>query len=177
MTPPELLVQSEVLPSGTYGVAVAVGEDEAWTMAPDRAVSYAAGCVAAATEARHDAAVIAAFVSRDMLSSAEAAKFVVFELRPDRVRDDRTAPLRFVPGVSAFTGRPFVHVHLHDKSIGQLDPSALREHALGVLDVVAAADLDAALVRTLRGTVGVEEHQARAFVEDLSRHWPKDDTA
>ncbi len=168
----DLSVRSDVLPTGAYGVTVTLGADEAWHMDAARALAYGAGCVAAATTANHDAAVIRAFVAGGMPEETASA-FVVSDLRPDRPAvDERTAPLLFIPGVSAFTGRPFLRTMIGRRAVGQLSPDELCVHAIGVLTAAAAVDLDAALFRAMRERMGAEEPPARAFVGKLGAHWP-----
>jgi hypothetical protein len=56
--------------------------------------------------------------------------------------------LWFESGVSSRTGEPFVHIRWGDES-GQLSVEEAREHALHMLEVVNAAEFDAAFVKAM----------------------------
>lgn len=166
-----LWVRSDVMPDGTYGVAINVGADRSWPLNRDRAVAYAVACVTRATEAEHDAAVFAAFKATGM-DDRTAGMFVVQGIRPDRPDDhSATEPLRFVGALGLKVG-PFIKMELDGQPCGEMTTADLIDHAMGVLKTLAAADLDAALLRTLRGPVGLNEERARAVVGSLAQHWP-----
>lgn len=165
-----LWVRSEVMPDGTYGVSINVGVDRAWALNRDQAVAYAVTCITRATEAEHDAAVFAAMRAAG-IDVKVAGLFVVEDLRPDRPDDDSaTAPLRFRPALGLKVG-PFLMMDLDGSQAGELTPADLRNHAVGVLQALAAADLDAAARRALTGTMGLDDDRARAFVGSLANHW------
>lgn len=167
-----LWVRSEVMPNGTYGVALNVGEDRAWALDRDQAVAYAVACFARATEAEHDAAVLALLLHIG-LDLREAAMTLAKDVRPDRPVDhSATEPLHFEVGIGKRVG-PFVKMLLDGRQVGELTPADLRDHAAGVLNVIAAADLDANLHRVLVGVMGVDDGRARGFVDSLQQHWPK----
>lgn len=165
-----LWVSSEVSASGAYVVGLNVGADRAWTLDEDGAVRYARAALRVAHSADHDAAVIRLLVKLGG-QFEEAAKLVGYHLRPDRppFDHDATKPLRFEPGVNP-KGRPFVKVILDGRLIGQLTPAEAIDHAVGVLEVVATVDLDAALYRLLVGQIHLDEDTARAIVGDLARY-------
>jgi hypothetical protein len=56
--------------------------------------------------------------------------------------------LWFESGISSRTGEPFVHIRWGNES-GQLTIPEAREHALHMLEVVNAAEFDAAFVKAL----------------------------
>lgn len=175
-----LWVRSDVLPTGVYGVSINVGDDRAWTLPPDRAVRYAATCVRRATEAEHDAAVLSFLTAPSKagldLPDETAAGLIAHDLRPDRAIDhSETEPLRFHVAIGARTRKPFLRMELDGNDAGELTPADLRDHAMGVLQTLAAADLDAALVRCMVSTVGTDENRARGMVEALQQHWPAEE--
>lgn len=167
----DIWVRSEVLPNGTYGVGLNVGEDRAWVLDRDQAVAYAVTCCARATEVEHDAAVFDLLTKRVGISERDAAATVLKDIRPNRPDEHAaTEPLHFIGGL----GRrgPFLNMMLDGKQVGQLTPADLRDHAMGVLNVIAAADLDAALRTVLVGQFGLDDDTARAVVGSLEEHWP-----
>ncbi len=178
MTPSHegIWVRSEVLPNGTYGVGLNVGDDRAWVLTRDRAVAYAVACLARATEAEHDAAVFRMLTTQIGISETDAAAVLVKDLRPNRP-DDHTAtePLRFTVALGRRVG-PFLNMALDGRQIGELTPADLRDHAVAVLNVLAAADLDANLRRVLVGQFGLDDNRARQFVGALADHWPAETT-
>lgn len=166
-----LWVRSEVMPDGSYGVGLNVGADRSWALNRSQAVDYAVACYTRATEAEHDAAVFG-LLTHIGLPQRTVAELLVKDLRPDRP-DDHTAthPLRFTVAIDR-TLRPFLKMELDGREAGELTTGDLRDHAAAVLNVLAAADLDAALLRTLTGTIGLDENRARAVVGSLMDHWP-----
>lgn len=167
-----LWVRSDVLPDGSYGVAINVGDDRAWTLNRDQAIAYAVACFTRATEAEHDAAVIGLLTATGM-ELRTAGAVVVKDLRPDRPDDDTaTKPLRFIPSYGANSRRPFLVMQLDGLDCGELTTADLRDHAQAVLQCLAAVDLDAAFYRHLTGPVGLGDGQARAVIGGLADHWP-----
>lgn len=179
----DLWVQSELMPDGTYGVGITVGQDRAFILNRDEAVAYATACFASATEADHDTAVMRLLTKEIGTDITTAGQFVV-ELRPDRPDIKATEPLRFYvalgrakhPRPDAGEFIPMLLMYLEKKQVGELTPADLRGHAAGVLNVLAAADLDANLRRRLMAAVGIPEEQARVFVESLADHMPDEGT-
>lgn len=165
-----LWVSSEVSAGGAYVVGLNVGADRAWTLDEEGAVRYARAVLRVAHSADHDAAVISLLVKLGG-QTEKAAKLVGYHLRPDRLPfdHDATKPLRFEPGVNQ-KSRPFVKVILDGQQIGQLTPQEAIGHAVGVLEVVATVDLDAALYQLLVGQIHLDEATARAVVGDLARY-------
>lgn len=152
-----------------YVVTLEASDDVAVTLDPDRALRYAWGVLDAAHRAAYDAAVMRQLGS---LTSQEAAGQIVKELRDDRPSLDSqvTKPMSFEPGVSVFTGEPFLVVIINGKRVGQWSFDDAREHALAVLENVAVADLDGAYYRALVGSVGLDEPRARNVVADIANH-------
>lgn len=168
---PGLWVRSELLPDGTYGVGLNYGDDLAWLLNRGQSLAYAAACVAVATTAEHEAAVFASMTSRGIPDDAVAE--LILGIRQDRPATHAdTHPLRFEPGVALADRHPFVKIQADGQMPSQVSPEALRQHAGGVLQALAAADLDAALLRALVSRVDLEEAAARAVIDDLGNHWP-----
>jgi len=79
------------------------------------------------------------------------------------------AVLSVSSGVSAFDGKPFVHVRWLEQS-GQWDIESARQHALQVLEAAEAAEHDAAVVRWLRERVKVNDGgRVAEMLADLRR--------
>lgn len=170
-----LWVRSEVLPNGTYGVGISVGEDRAWVLTRDQAVAYAVTCFARATEAEHDAAAFT-LLRAIGVPQPTAAAVVARDIRPSRPVDhSATEPLRFIVQLGLRAG-PFLRMTLDGRPAGELTPADLRDHAAAVLNCIAAADLDANLRRVLVGQVGLDDERARAVVGSLADHWPTPQT-
>jgi hypothetical protein len=173
--PPTFWVRSELLPNGTYGVGISVGDDRAWVLSRDRAVAYVVACFARATEADHDAATYALLCSIGIPADT-AGRTVVADVRPSCATDDTaTEPLRFIPSLGLKVG-PFLRMTLDGRPAGELTPADLRDHAAGVLNVLAAADLDANLHRVLVGQYRLDDATARGVVGELANHWPTPQT-
>jgi hypothetical protein len=179
-----LSVGSELLPDGSYGVGIAVGDDRAFVLDREQAVAYAVACIARATEADHITALMRLLMSLEVgLSSEQTAAFVSETLDGDNGEHRATAPLQFMPGVSGARAgddyRAAILVGLDEEPVGQMDPEALRLHGTGVLSCLALADLDAGLHRALREDLGLPERVARLLVSSLLQHMPRppDDAA
>lgn len=179
MSAPGLWVRSDVLPLGGYGVSINVGDDRAWTLPPEKAIRHAVTCVRRAVEAEHDTATLSLLTATG-ISDEDAQRLLTGDLWPDRVVEHAdTEPVRFHSGVARrrSTGEfvATVRMELDGATAGELTTADLREHALGVLQVVAVVDLDTALMRCLVGRIGTEEHRARTIVDALQDHWPAEE--
>lgn len=170
-SPIQLVISSAVMPDGSYGAEVTVGDDVAWTLWRGAAIRYAVGVVAAATQAEFDAKLLA--VLRGTGMGDQLAGSLVGDVRADRGAESTlfgsTKPLTLIPGVSAFTAQPFIAVH-HDQHPGwQWSPDEARVHALGVLEAVAAAEEDNRAHTILTGTYGVDSNTARGVLDAMRR--------
>lgn len=157
-----------------YGVRMNLGAT-AWGLDRGTAIAYAVAVIGAATEAEHDVATFRSFVATGMTEEL-AATFLARDIRPARTgRFDAGQPLELRPGVARDddgSTRPFLGIYLNGEQAGQLDPDEAREHAVQVLGVLAAADLDSGLRRALVGPVGLDEARASAVIHALGEHWP-----
>lgn len=170
-----LWVRSERMPSGAYGVAVSVGEDVAFTLAPAAAQRYALGVLAAATTAEHEAAIVATIRGIGGELGDEHAVQIVGDVRADRPPLAPAGPFQLATNVTR-DGGPLVAFRAPALPVEDfaVDAGAAREHATAVLTALVAADLDATVLRVLR-TWGIDEHRAAGFVAALARHWPNGD--
>ena len=153
----------------TYVVTIEASADRAVTLTPDSALRHAGAVMTAVARAEHDAAVYRQLGK--LVPDQRAVGELIVDLRADRPELDHAAtePLRIQPGVNQ-KGKPFLVLFLDDKPVGQWDPADARHHALGVIEAVAAADLDAGYYRCLRNLVGIDENRARHAVADLINH-------
>lgn len=169
-------IQTEPSVDGsTYIVTLSVG-DFISALTPTTAVTHARAVLQAAQRAEYDAAVYAQIldtIGKQNDTSAEEANQlaaqVIVDLRKDRAPAGDAAPLELSPGVNQ-KGKPFIGIHINKKQIGQWKVSQAREHALAVLEVSEAADLDAAYHRALRGLIKVEDHVARNVISGLAQY-------
>lgn len=166
-------VVSAVMPDGSYGVEISVGEDLAFSLGPGAVLRYTRAVVAASVAAEHDWKAYAAL--RETSMPEELIGQLIEDHRQQRGQLNKaTGPLRFVPGVGLMTGRPFVHVYADRVEPWQWSPAAARHHAMNVLTVLAAVELDASL-RTMLVDYGVPEHSAMGLIHAMSGHVPGED--
>ena len=163
-----LWVSTDPTPDGVYRVNLMWGPDKALVLDQETAMAHAREVLNAAAEAEYDAAVAKQLQARGV--DQRAAAQMVVDLRAERPEVTPTTPMRLVPGVSAFTGQPFIALHMDGKAIGQWSTADARQHALYVLMSVRVAELDSAYLRALRGAVGLDDATARAVVGDLATH-------
>jgi hypothetical protein len=168
--PDAIWVVSDVAPDGTYVTTVQASDDVAVVLDRKRAMEYAMAVYTAVGYAEYDAAVFHQLVSLGI--SHPNAAHCVGDLRADRapLDDAATAPLRFVPLVTAAKHQPAVYVEVNGRRISQWTTSDARQHAGHVLDICAAVDLDAAYRRYLRGPLRLDDGRARAVVGSLGEH-------
>lgn len=166
-----LMVKSDVAADGTYTACVEVGEDQAFPLDRQRAQAYAVAVLTAAMHAEHDAAVVAQFLAIGLTQDHATQAIAVMRQRRLPVDDAATEPLQFIPGVSLFTGDPFIHLLLEGKAFCQLRPADAVEHALYVLRILTAADVDGVYYRYLAQDLDLPEGNARATVADIGRYY------
>lgn len=137
-----------------------------------KAVAYATTVIRTVAYAEYDAAVIRQLQPTLAAGSRKEAARMVMMLRDRRKIIDPapTAPLIFTGGVSAFTGEPFVHVHLHRNAITQWTPDEARSHAMYVLDAAIVARLDQGYLAFLCDAIKLDQDVAIVAVDDLRRH-------
>lgn len=151
-----------------YVVTLEASDDVAVTLTPDRALKHAQGILAAAHRAAYDAAVGRQMTERFGLAMEQAMELVAM-LRADRPPLDiaDTAPLYLEPGVNKDL-KPFLTLYINGEAVGQWDVDQAEQHAIWVLSMVGAADLDSAYHRMLVGQLEIDESQARQAIGDLA---------
>lgn len=148
---------------GTYRPALDL-DGTAYDLGGGKALLHARAVITAAERATHDAAVYKQFGD-----DTTHAGHLVVALRKDRLPIDWPTPLTLEPGVSAFTGEPFLHVAVNGIVSGQWTPADARGHAAHALEADEAAELDGAFYRCLVAC-DIDDHKARAIVADLANH-------
>ena len=173
-TPLAVWVRTVPTGDGTYRAVLEVGADYAYPLDDDTATAWAFTVLATAADAEHDAAIVAQLCSGDPGAEEFGGEFggVVTEVR-DRRRPRTTGDI--VPGfqveggVSARDLRPFLHLRLQGRLIGQWTPDDARDHTLKVLEGARAAASDTAYHRTLTA-IGLKTEAADALVALLRGH-------
>lgn len=155
-----------------YMVTLSVGEDAAVTMTPERAFAYARTLLGHISRADYDAAVVRQMrkvIGTDAKAMQNIAQLIL-DLRSDRppLDDAATHPLRYEPGVNQ-SQKGFIACFHDDEQFGTWSLKAAKRHALGMIEVVESADLDAAYVRALTGLVGLDKARALNVVDDLGK--------
>ncbi|WP_042400069.1 hypothetical protein [Streptacidiphilus carbonis] len=156
-------IVSDLAPDGrTYVATIHLDGDTARTLNRDQGIAWASTVLTAAAQAEHDALVIRQLAGKVGMALDLAC---VGDLRADRppLDDAATAPLRLEPGVNAKM-EPFLALYINGEQMGQWTCQDAREHATGILEVMAAVDLDAAYYRFLTGSVKVDPPEARGIV-------------
>jgi hypothetical protein len=169
-------VNSGVAKDGSYLAFVEFTPEIRLPLDRSSAARYVMAVVTQAMHAEHDAAVTAQLTKKLGLP-IEAAVEVVGSLRADRPSVDQaaTAPLILTPGVSGKTLGPFLAGEVTGSDLRwQWTPADAREHAMYVLAVAVAVELDAAYYRYLVESLDLEDTLARAVVHDLG-NWLEDD--
>lgn len=178
MTAPDLIplaVSTDRLPDDSYAAVISIGSDLSWTLSAPRARRYAAAVIDAATAAEHDAATYGALTCKGI--PIDLVMEVIARARAFREGGGRwTDPLLITPGIQAVDPHgPFLHAMHRDRPnlAWQWTPEDARQHAGQVLQVVAAAELDSALILAL-AALSVPSETRAAVVDHLGRHWPSD---
>lgn len=168
----QVWIRTEPDLDGVYRVVLEVDDDNAYPLDEKAALQYASEILRSVAIAGYDAAVIAQMTQAGggADNAQEVAVQLVSELRADRPPAARATPLSLLPGVSAFTGKPFLHVQINGRTVGEWSSEAARRHALAVLEAVHVAELDSGYLRALRSLINLDEPTARAVVEDLVNH-------
>lgn len=158
-------------PDGRYAIATHAGEHEK-LHSVHSAIRWAMAFVHAGMQAKHDAA-LARLGQEEMGMSPALAAQLLADVREGRELPTPSRYLQLTPGVSVFTGEPFVHAHLDGRLWTQLTPAQAADHALAVLQTIAAEDLDNRLVATLT-RVGIDPEKATSAVGLLADRLPPD---
>jgi hypothetical protein len=162
-------VESDVHADGRYGITVRAG-DVARGLSEQEALVHAAAVLVAVQRAEYDAATLSLLTSIGI--DNETAVLSIQELRTARpvIDPEALAPLLLAPGVSAFTGKPFLTVMAGDLTVGQWSVDQARRHAVAALEVAEVVRLDQALFDWLVSEVDLDEGRARAVVHSIGEH-------
>jgi hypothetical protein len=164
------LTTEPTLDGKSFMVVIEYSKDRSIALGKQSAFEYAHKILTAVQYAEYDAAVFAQMKER--LDDDVACAQVVDDLRKSRPEVSFVGfePFALVPGVSVFTGKPFLTVMLDGKADGQMDLDGAREHALMALEALTVADLDNTYLKVMRDTIGLPEETARAVVANLVRY-------
>jgi len=134
------------------------------------AQGWARDVLDAAHSAAYDAAVFRQ-IREGLDMGREHAAAVVSELRADRPsrRTLEALPVALIPGVSAFTGQPFLILEWKGEQLGQWTVADARGHALHLQEALVVAEMDTAYYRLLRKRFDADEALASTMVHDLVR--------
>jgi hypothetical protein len=162
-------VTTDPTADGVYRTTIQVGRDFALVLTPDEVGSYTRALTEHATRAAYDAALLAQLVPA---VGREHALVTVQDLRAERPDIDVRAlgRLQVTPGIARRTLRGFLRCEIPGVAEWQWSPCGAMSHVGNVLQVAAAADLDAAYRRYLRGTIGLDEEASRVYVGALRQH-------
>lgn len=152
----------------TYTLAIELTPDRAVPIPGERAAgAWSRAVLRAVAEAEYDAAVLRQVASLGL--TAEHGIRIVQDLRARRtaVRWPARDAFRLDPGVSAFTGLPFLHVVIDGKPCGQWTTRAARAHALAVMEAAVVCELDSAYRQVLVTEVGAGDDLALRAVDGL----------
>jgi hypothetical protein len=151
---------------GGYCLAVHFSDDTSHSLTPEQAVAYAVAVTEASAAASYDAAVFTQLTTKLKMPLAMVGE-VLKHMRARRKKDTwRAGPMTLQPGISAFTGKPF----LTCRAAGlrwQWDPSEAQQHARHVLEAVTGADLDTNYFRTLTEDFEIGMDRATQVVHDV----------
>jgi hypothetical protein len=157
--------------AGVYHLALEVGDDRSVPLKPDEAVAWGRNVLWALNAAEYDAAVLKQMT--ETTGDQSAAAHLVKAVREDRASSVRVGGhlgIDLVPGVSAFTGKPFLHLMQDGKLIGQWTPDDARQHALAVLQAVENLGADTAYLRALEQHVSLDRPTALAVISGLAEY-------
>jgi hypothetical protein len=169
-----LWINSDPRDDGSYTVTVSLQGDRTWAFTPFKLRRYAAGALRVVAEAEYEQAVINQLRAGgvDLMGALET----VAALRHHRPANDaaRDCPLHYESGVNP-QGKAFIKIMVGNEQVGQLDPPALRGHAMHAYEADPVADLDAAYRKVLTQVVGLSDDMALSAVSDLGDHREPED--
>lgn len=173
LDPDSAVTVSTAFDCGDMVVRISYGQDVAHLLSRAGARAYADQVDTAAALAQRNAAVVAQLSSlgdSEAVGQLAAADAVVW-VRNAAPELDQAAlgPLQLTPGVSAFTGAPFVTCRV-GRMAWQWSPELARDHAGAVRGVAAVAPLDLAYQRFLVEKIQLTPGRAVHVVSGLQRH-------
>lgn len=172
---PSIWVRTAPDIDGTYRVSLELDDDDAEFLDATRALEHAQYVLHQACRAEFDAKV---YKQIDMLlpplrpggdadDRTKTIALLIGDLRTDRIELTPVTRLALAPGVNP-RGKPFLNLVLNNKFVGQWELRDARSHATFIIEAVHAADLDAAYLRLLKGTLELSDSMARNVVGDLA---------
>jgi hypothetical protein len=165
----QIIVTSEVQPDGSYAVTIAFTPDNAVTLTDDQALHYAMTILELSHRSEYDAAIIKQ-LGKMNVNEAGAAEFISDYVRPHRAVLKTGTHLELIPGVSQRTKKGFLVIMLNGKEAGQWDVDDARSHAIGVIDTICIARLDAVYHYALAEHLKLDDAKARHFVWDIGNN-------
>ncbi len=159
-------INSEPDDEGRYHLYLELSADDVIPLSEDDAWGWVRECQEAMMVAEYDAAVLKQMTK---VVNQSAAVELVRDLRADRPEFFTMKHLNFemVPGVSASTGKPFIHLKRKGELVGQWERSDIDRHTLGVIGAIMNRRLDEQYRRHLEGNVQIDRGTAGAVVMDL----------
>ncbi len=165
-----LWIASDALDDGTYRAVLSLDGDRAWPLSSFKLKRYAMAAMWAACEAEYEAALFHQLIHQLALPR-DVALHTVAEFRQTRPINQHADgfPVRFEPGVNV-AGKAFLTIVVEEIPVAQLDPAALKEHALNVLEQDVVAQLDTIYRALLVNIVGVDDQRAKGAVHTLAAY-------
>lgn len=174
-------VESDVATDNSYVCTVHVSEDVSIPLTSGEAAAYALALVRQATHATYDAAVAAQIShlteARGPEVTDHAVAVILKAIRAARPNSDgvTTGPVTFHGIVSAMNREPYVNGSLNGEHFTRWTPALAMRHALHVMEVAVAAELDGLYRTALMAEIGVKSAMAMAMVDDLYGYVKRDD--
>jgi hypothetical protein len=164
--PTTIWITTEPDVEGVYQPVVILGKDRSYSLAGEAGQRYAGHVIGAAAIAEHEAAIAAQIAK---MTSPDHALLTLKDFRARRLRPVTSGTaLELVPGVSLYTGEPFLGVEIDGRRVGQWTVADARGHAQHALTAVVVAELDQAYLYVLTDDVDLPEPAARAAVAALA---------
>lgn len=161
---------------GTYVATLELAPGLSVALDHDVAHAHAAHVLAAAQRAEYDAAIMGQLVHALTVKGEPKEQALQYAAKSlDDIRQTRPelpaspTPIRLLPGVSVFTGQPFLVLFVREEEVGQWSVSDARQHALFVLETVDAAELDNGYFKAIQDIFDVAPHVAENMISDLDR--------
>jgi hypothetical protein len=153
----------------TFVLAIHFADDLTHTLDMDTAWNYALTVCTASAVAAYEAAQFAQLTTKLRLPLQHAAEMMT-GMRARRGRTSWSAgPMTLTPGISAFTGEPFLACEAGGQR-WQWSPEDANQHAHHVIEAVPVVGLDAAYHAYLTDTLDLEPERAHNVVADIFNH-------
>jgi hypothetical protein len=161
---------------GTYHLSIEISPDDEAPLDADTAYRWAREVLSAVAQAEYGAAVVrqAGELGLDDVDAAHLLN-ALREVHAGQTPVTMLRGLSVVPGVSASTREPFLHLRRDGKTTAQWTPDDARRHALDVVEGVETAALDTAYRQVLEDRVGLDRLKAMVMVEHLGHPEEQED--